>query len=198
VPTPDPRSLRTRSLALLGLALALSTSALAACSAGAATTEAAPAAATSTAAPSPSAASPGPAPVRVPLGQKVTLPSDTVEVGHLVDDAAPKARKPDQPGTHWAAFQVQQCAVTDSRQGSWKVALADGTTAAEPTSWPLELPDALLPSDEVLPPGFCVHGRVYIAMPDGATATAVVLEPRELHPTRAQVDWVVGRTSAAS
>lgn len=198
MPTPDPRTARTRGLALLGLTIALSTTALVACSSGSTTGPASPAAATSSTGASPTAASPEPAPVRVPLGQLVTLPSDTIEVSHLVDNAAPKARKPDAPGTHWAAVDVKQCATTESRQGSWKLALADGSTASEPTEWPQELPDALLPSDEVLTPGFCVKGRVYLAMPDGATATAVVLEPRALHPTRPQVDWVVGRTSAAS
>ncbi|MFN8157821.1 MAG: hypothetical protein U0R68_10410 [Candidatus Nanopelagicales bacterium] len=198
MPTPDPRTARTRGLALLGLTLALSTTALVACSSGSTAAPASPAAATSSTGVSPTAASPEPAPVRVPLGQKVTLPSDAIEVSHVVDKAAPEARKPDTPGTHWAAFQASQCAVTDSRQGTWKLLLADGSTASEPTAWPEELPHALLPSDEVLPAGSCVAGTVYIAMPDGATAAAVVLEPRALHPTRPQVDWVVGRTSAAS
>lgn len=190
----DPRT-RSRTQALLGLVAALGAVALTACSGDAATTGS-PVAATSAA--SPAAASPSPDATRVPLGTKVTLPSDTVLASHLVDDAAPQARKPDTPGTHWAAFDATQCAVTDSRQGSWSLLLADGSTASEPTSWPEELPHALLPSEDPLPAGSCVSGRVYIAMPDGATATAVVLEPRALHPTRAQVDWVVGRTSAAS
>lgn len=139
-----------------------------------------------------------PSATQVPLGDTVTLPSDTVTVTRLLPTSAPDARKPDTPGTHWASFDVKQCAVTDSRQGSWKIALADGTFASEPTSWPEELPGALLPSDEMMPPGYCVQGRVYIAMPDGATATAVVLEPRAGQPGREQVEWVVGRTSAAS
>lgn len=198
--THPARSPRTLAGPLLGLAVALGgTAALAGCS-GQDGTGVSPAAAASSTSASPTSASPSSAPAaqQVPLGTKATLPSDTVQVSRFLGTAAPAARKPDTPGTHWASFDVTQCAVTDSHQASWEVALADGGTASEPTSWPEELPDALLPMEEGMPAGSCVHGRVYVAMPDGAAATAVVMQPRALNPTRPEVRWVIGRTSAAS
>lgn len=198
--TPDGR---TRVGAMLGLTAALTaTTLLTACSSPAPTASVtsarAPSSPTTAASPAPSESSTAAEAQRVPLGQKVALPSDTFEVGRFLATAAPKARKPDTPGTHWASFEVKQCAVTDSRMGSWKVALADGTFASEPTSWPQELPSVLLPYDETIPPGTCLGGRVYVAMPDGATATAIVLEPRLSNPARTEVQWAIGRTSAAS
>jgi hypothetical protein len=144
------------------------------------------------------AAAAAPADQKVPLGTSVTLPTDTFDVSHFLDNAAPKSPKPDKPGTHWASVEVKQCATAASSQGRFEVALADGSTASEPTAWPDGLPDVLLPNEDPYAAGDCEHGRVYFAMPDGAVATAVVLQPKVAGPVRPEVQWVIGRTSAAS
>lgn len=180
------------SLASLGGALLLS-----ACAANA-TTPTDPASTAPAGSPAAASLPVAPPTQQVPLGTTVTLPTDTFTVSHLLDHAAPGSPKPSTAGTHWASFEMNRCATADSVQGRWEVALADGTTAFEPSAWPDGLPDVILPNDDTYTAGDCEKGRVYIAMPDGGVATAVVLLPKAAGPTRPEVHWLVGRTSAAS
>ena len=199
--TPASTDVAIRAGGMAGLVVALTASlALAGCG----TSPDQPAVVSSTAAsgglPTAGAAatSPAPAAQQVPLGKMVVLPTDTVVVSRFLDHAAPSAVKPDTSGTHWASFDTTQCATAESKQTRWKVALADGGTASEPSSWGGDLPHVRLPMDETFTPGFCEKGSVYVEMPDGAVATAVVLQPSDGHPVRPEVRWVIGRTSAAS
>ena len=134
----------------------------------------------------------------MPLGATVTLPTDTVEVSHFLDHAAPTSPKPETAGTHWASFAVNQCATAASSQARWEVLLADGTVASEPTAWPDGLTDALFPDNDPYAAGDCGKGLGYVVMPDGGVATAIVLKPRAAGPARPEVQWLIGRTSAAS
>jgi hypothetical protein len=126
------------------------------------------------------------------MGATVTLPTDTITVTSFNDNILPKATKPDEANTHWAAAAVKQCATTATRQGVWKVALANGATASEARSFiDGEMPNALVPDEGGrLAAGDCVSGNVYFFMPDGAEATGVVLTPTVV-PPRAQVTWTV-------
>jgi hypothetical protein len=126
------------------------------------------------------------------LGSEAALPTDAITVSRFVDDAAPKATRPDVPATHWASATVKQCASGPSRQGRWELALADGTTAPEASSWVEgQLPHQLQPSEDPLVAGDCVSGDVYFVVPDGARTTGVVLESRTGNPVRPQVTWSV-------
>lgn len=139
---------------------------------------------------SPTTAAP-PTSQTVAMGRKVSLPRDTIGVSAFADHVAPKATRPDAPGTHWASATVRQCATGASRQGRWELALADGGTAPETESWVEgELPHQLQPSSDPLAAGDCVAGDVYFVMPDGATAVGVVLQP-VVAPGRAQVTWTL-------
>jgi hypothetical protein len=125
------------------------------------------------------------------MGTTVTLPVDTITVTAFTDDVAPKATKPDEPAMHWASATVKQCATGASSQGTWELALASGTAASEATSWVEgELAHQLQPSRDPLASGDCVSGDVYFFMPDGATATGVVLQPT-VAAGRPQVTWTI-------
>lgn len=126
------------------------------------------------------------------MGATATVPIDTITVTTYVDKAAPKATKPDTPATHWASAAVKQCATAASSQGKWEISLTDGAPASEATSWVKgQLPQQLQPSDEPLAAGDCVSGNVYFVMPDGATATGIVLRPSAGAPGRPQVTWTI-------
>jgi hypothetical protein len=128
----------------------------------------------------------------VAIGATATLPADTITVTAFTDKVVPKATKPSEPATHWASAAVKQCATGASSQGKWELALASGDTAPEPTSWTEgELPHQLQPSNDRLAAGDCVSGNVYFVVPDGATATGVVLKPTAGTAARPQVTWTV-------
>jgi hypothetical protein len=180
---------------LLGLTALASALLLTACGAAASSATTTAPVGSASASVQPTSAAP---PQSVPLGTAVTLPTDTFDVSHLLDHAAPTSPKPEPAGTHWASFAVKHCATAASVQGRWEIDLADGTVASEPTGWPDGLPDAIFPNEDPYAAGDCESGRVYIAMPDGGVASAVVLKPKAAGPVRPEVRWLVGRTSASS
>lgn len=180
-----------RHLAQMAVPMLAAASLIAGCSSssGTAGTSSAP----PTSSPPTESSAPSAAPAQtVAMGATVTLPSDTVTVSSFADKAATTARKPSTASTHWATAQVKQCATGASGQGQWKLALKDGTTAAETTEWYDELPTPLQQYGDPLAAGDCVSGLVYFVMPDGAVASGVVLQPTVTAPTRPQVTWTIG------